>query len=485
MSDSRKDFNLLYTADSHGELKNISCCSRSYHKDENTLIIDGGDILQGSALMYYLYRIRKDSEKGISVAAEIMNACGYDFITLGNHDFSFGKKALEQFLTEFNGKCLCANVIGLENVFRTAVVTLGNGLTIGLTGIVTPLVPLWEPSENTDGIEFKDAFDTAAEALSELHDSNPDYTVCIYHGGYETSPSEENQGVRIARELDFDVLLTAHQHISLAGKNLFGTFTCQTADKCLEYIRITASDRYITSEAVCKDDISLENAEGIIETTENEMRLWLDAVIGHLDVPLKTDSHIRMATEGSLIANFFNTVQLEATGADISCTSLSNSQQGIPEEVTAGDVLRAYVFPNTLNVIKVDRNTLKFALERCAEYFDRDAEGKITISKAFTSPAEQHYNYDYYSGIEYEIDTRLPYGQRVSSIRFRGKELEDGISLKLCLNNYRASGTGGYQMFPKCETLHVFTCDVQELILDYFRRNSNVCVDRTKYISVV
>ena len=42
--------------------------------------------------------------------AAIMNAGGYDFITLGNHDFNYGKEYLKKYLDNLNATCLCANV---------------------------------------------------------------------------------------------------------------------------------------------------------------------------------------------------------------------------------------------------------------------------------------------------------------------------------------------------------------------------------------
>ena len=53
-------------------------------KDGNTLIIDGGDTLQGSPLTYYLSHEVRDVT---TLPAQLLNLGGYDFVTLGNHDF--------------------------------------------------------------------------------------------------------------------------------------------------------------------------------------------------------------------------------------------------------------------------------------------------------------------------------------------------------------------------------------------------------------
>ena len=70
-------------------------------------------------------------------------------------------------------------------------------------------------------------------------------TLCVYHGGFERdlatgrvlSATHENVAYRICQELDFDILLTGHQHMSVPGQTLFGTFVVQPSDRGQEFIR--------------------------------------------------------------------------------------------------------------------------------------------------------------------------------------------------------------------------------------------------------
>ena len=142
-------------------------------------------------------------------------------------------------------------------------------------------------------------------------------------------------------------------------------------------------------------------------------------------MPLLSEDHIEMAVHGSLLANFFNQVQLDSTGAEISLTCLGNTVKGLPRAVSIRDIVSSYVFPNTLKVLEVDRRILQAALERCAEYFSLDANGDCCVSESFLVPVEQHYNFDFFSGIEAVIDLSLPIGNRVVSIRYQGEELPE------------------------------------------------------------
>ncbi len=192
-----------------------------------------------------------------------------------------------------------------------------------------------------------------------------------------------------------------------------------------------------------------------------------------------------MAVGGSVIANFFNQVQLEASGADLSVFSLANVVKGFNRQVTIRDVVSTYVFPNTLKTLRVNRRILKAALERSAEYFDLDEAGQLQVGQSFVKPLVQHYNYDYLSGMEVTMDVRRPLGDRVVSMVYQGKELEEDRELTLCMNDYRATGTGGYPMYTECELVKDQPTEIAELIIDYIDRHKSVVVDKTRWLRVL
>ena len=182
------------------------------------------------------------------------------------------------------------------------------------------------------------------------------------------------------------------------------------------------------------------------ELTEKEKCLqqdldrWLDTPTGHLSRPIRPEEHLKMALEGSPIADFFNLVQLDASGADVSCSALANSVRGFDSAVTVRDVVASYVYSNTLCVLDVTGNILRQALEQCASYFDVSPDGSISISGHFLSPKEAHYNYDYFSGIEYTFDLTQPVRQRVVRMEKDGQPILPGQHLSLCMCDYRATG---------------------------------------------
>lgn len=88
-----------------------------------------------------------------------------------------------------------------------------------------------------------------------------DLTICIYHGGFECdlesgetlSQTTENVGYRICKELDFDILLTGHQHMSVPGRDISGTYTVQPCDNAKEYqyLEVTMTDHEKVSAPNC------------------------------------------------------------------------------------------------------------------------------------------------------------------------------------------------------------------------------------------
>ena len=487
----KKTFTIYFTSDLHGyiyptdyrsrEMRDIGLfkCASQFRKDGNTLVIDGGDILQGSPLGAFCH----DTLGNASRFAEMMNRCGYDYVTLGNHDFNYGMPYLDTYLDALHARCVCENVRwdGAGVRFPSRIHVLENGLRIGIVGIVTDYVNIWERPEHLSGIAITDPVPAAKAALEALKDQ-VDVTLCIYHGGFERdlstgrvlSATHENVAYRLCQELDFDLLLTGHQHMTVHGQTLNHTFVVQPTDRGQEFLRIQAvvsdTEKHFSSETIpaggpCRKDW-IDEFAGM----EHGAQDWLDQVVGHLPHPLQLDTPLRMAAHGSGLPDLFNAVQLWASGAQLSAASLANDVAGLPQVVRRRDLLIAYPYTNTLSVLEITGKILRQAMERSAEYFTRDADGTLRVSDCFLVPKVEHYNYDYYAGVTYTYDISRPVGQRVTSLAVQGKPVSDNDRFTICLNSYRASGTGGYDCYVGCPVVREIGTEMSDLILDYFKQ---------------
>ena len=502
-----KELIIYFTSDVHGYLyptdyrdntpKKLGYFNmiEAFQKDGNTLIIDGGDTIQGSPLATYLQANRRTPHP----IAQVLNLGDYDYIVLGNHDFNYGYDYLIQYLQDSNARCLTANVANIKEpglIHPYAIKTLENGLRIGILGITTDFINYWEQPRHL--VNFR--IDQTMETIQQYHDlikAQCDIFIGVYHGGFECdrstgqmlSDSSENISCRICQHFDFDILLTGHQHTAVADEILFGTHIVQTPPNGSQYalLRVQYSDRLmsVSSQLHTAPIYTQLAVPHEITQLEEEVQTWLDQPVGWLNMELLPSDHLTMAYNGHPLANFFNHVQLTVSGADISCTSFANSIKGFNKRVTIRDIVSTYVYPNTLVVLEVTGEILKQALERCASYFDLDHTGQVQIAKTFLRPKLEHYNYDYFSGIDYVFDLRQPVGSRVSSIVFKGAEVQPEQKFKLAMNNYRASGVGGYEFYRSAPLIKDFQTDMSELIINYFLENPNVTVDHSAHYTVV
>ena len=401
-----KTFQIYYTSDTHGHVFPVTYASNSpenagllnlaaqVEKDGNTLVLDGGDALQGTPLTQYYLAHRE--EWPIHPVAAAFNALGLDYFTLGNHDFNFGYEALREYLEAMDGMCLCTNVEDLGGQLRIrpwAVHTLDNGLRIGITGVVTDFVNIWEQPQNLERIRITDAFRAARAACAALRDQC-DVCVCIYHGGFEEdlatgqllSDSGENIACKIARDLDFDLLLTGHQHMAVEGVNLSGTYAAQPPANAGQLLHMVgqwdgAKSRFQSTLIPVGGAHPAEPYQSLLPL-ENAVQNWLDQPIGVLSQAIPPEGKLEAALYGSQVAALFNQVQLTETGADFSCTSLGNDPVGLASPVTMRGVTAAYLFANTLVVLEVTGEVLRQILERCAAYFAL-VDGQPQISQEF------------------------------------------------------------------------------------------------------
>ena len=360
-----KNLKIYFTSDMHGYIyptnyvdrseKNIGLLNimSNFKKDENTLIIDCGDTIQGSPFTNYL----NNNDFSIHPIADIMNAAGYDYITLGNHDFNYGLDYLNKYLHTLNAKCLCANVVdktGRLPILPYDIKVLGNGLKIGIIGITTDFINRWERAENIENIEISNTYEAVKYYFDEIK-ASCDVIMGIYHGGFEydlethkqLTKTSENIAYKLCEDFNFDILLTGHQHMPIAGKTINNTHIGQTPFNGTKYLELDLSiddngTKFIESSL---KDVSINPDKEMYNkylTLEDKIQEWLDTPVGFLNKELIPTSHLEMALNGSELANFINQVQLDESGADISCTSFSNEIKGFNKNVTVRDIMSTY-----------------------------------------------------------------------------------------------------------------------------------------------
>lgn len=498
---------VLVTGDLHGHLfptdyrgslerelglaKLATLIERERTHNPSALLIDNGDLIQGTPLMYHHAKFAADSD--LHPAINALNYLKYDAAVIGNHEFNYGPRTLRRAIEQSDFPWLSANIVNRANgqpAFGTpyAIKRTPEGATVAILGLTTPYIPNWELPSHIAGLEFRDAVETAKQWVAHIRDTErPDVMIVSYHGGFERDlrsgePSEpltgENQGYALCTEVPgIDVLITGHQHRMLAGE-INGVKIVQSGCNGQAIGKVTVElskkDGHWRIEGKHSEVIGLmpgtpKDEDLLMRIAEEEARTqrWLDQPIGRAEGDMAIRSPMEARTQDHPFIEFVNRVQMDATGAEISLTALfTDESPGFQERITMRDIVSNYIYPNTLKVLRISGQDIADALELSAAYFEL-IDGKPAVSAAFSEPKPQHYNYDMWEGIEYELDIAKPAGRRVVKLMRGGEPLDRQAHYEVAMNSYRAGGGGNYGMFGGKPVVREITVDMTEIIADY------------------
>src|SRR2546423_7186273 len=475
-------------------LAKIATLIKQVRKDnQNVVLIDSGDTIQGTPLEYYHNKKNNQPPDPMMLA---MNALHYDAMTVGNHEYNFGLKVLEKARAEAEFPWLSANTYNKgtsQTHYQPYIVKEVAGVRIGVLGLTTPGIPNWENVPNYAGLEFQEPLNEAKKWVPVLREQErADVVVVAMHMGLaedlrtgEINPGQvpnENQAIAIAREVPgIDLIFMGHTHRDVPSLYINGVLLTQAnywgrhlarVDLYLENDgkrwRIFArSARTIPPDDKVNPDQELMK---LGEPYDRETQAWLSRPIGESDAEL-TAAEARF--RDTAILDLIQRVQMEAGKADVSMVASFNPEARIAKgPVTVRDIAGLYVYENTLAVLEVTGQQLKDALEHSAKYFKAYVPGKPASDLVDEKiPA---YNFDIAEGVTYELDISKPIGQRIQNLRFHGQPLSPTKKLRLATNNYRVNGGGGYTMYKDAPVVYRSSEEIRELIIDWVERHQIV-----------
>jgi len=470
-----------------------------------TLLLDSGDVIQGSPLEYVHNTINNAPPDPMMRA---MSALGFDAMAVGNHEYNYGLKVLEKARSEAVFPWLSANTYKAgtnENFHRPYLLKEINGVRVGVIGLTTAGIPSWENPGNYAGLEFREPVREATKWVSVLRaQERADVVIVAMHMGMEAdlrtgipTPGQvphENAALEIAKQVPgVDLILMGHTHrevpgvvtngVLLAQANLWGRHLAR-ADLYLEqddsgrWHVVARQSRTIPVTSQTETDAEIAS---IAASYDRETRDWLTRVIGESDAELTAaDARVR----DTAILDLVQRVQLEAGHADVSMVASFNPQARMPKgPVSVRDIAGLYVYDNTLVVLDVAGGQLKDALEHSARFFKDFVPGR--------TPAElvderiPDYNFDVAEGVTYDLDISRPQGQRIVNLRFRGQPVTPTQKFRLATNNYRVNGGGGYVMYRGAPELFRSSQEIREMIIEWVERHHQIPIEPTNNWRIV
>ncbi|MCT2538178.1 bifunctional metallophosphatase/5'-nucleotidase [Aquibacillus koreensis] len=509
---NKKHLSLFVTSDVHGYvyptnysdreerhlgLAKVATLVEEKRKTTNVILLDNGDLIQGSPLTFHHAKYKRDTPNPL---IKVANHMGYVASVFGNHEFNYGLDYLQQVVEQSNFPWLSSTVL-YENDRTPAfgkpyLIKEIDEIKVAILGVTTHYIPNWEDPKNIKGLAFEDALKATKRWVQHIRkEEKPDVLIVSYHGGFERDlesgePTEaltgENQGYQMCMEIEgIDILVTGHQHRSIATQ-LNGVTVVQPSNNGqllgevdVEFELIGDQWTYTTSTASLHQvDDKVKANEGvlhIIKDYEQATQAWLDQPIGDVDGDMTINDPFHVRIKEHPFIEFINKVQMDIANVSISNTSLfNNASPGFGSTITMRDIVSNYVYPNTLKVIRVSGKDIREALEQSATYFMLDDQGKITVNPSFIDPKPQHYNYDMWEGIDYELTISNPVGTRVTKLNYDGNQIDESAEFDVVMNNYRAGGGGNFYMYQGKEVVQDIPTDMTELIANYILERKKI-----------
>jgi 2',3'-cyclic-nucleotide 2'-phosphodiesterase/3'-nucleotidase len=471
-------FDYVENEETDASLASVSTyIGRVKNKKSDIILLDNGDILQGSPSVYYYNFIDTVSPH---LVAEVMNYLEYDAATIGNHDIEAGHPVYDRLLKEYHFPVLGANAISVSTgkpYFRPYTIMKKNGLKVAVLGLVTPLIPDWLPPELYSGIEFIDMLETAKKWMKEIKKENPDIIVGLFHDGWDRSEVKptgaaqlgKNGSASIAYNVPgFDIIFTGHDHI-VANEKIVNryddTVLILNGGSRAEYIaqaEISLSPgkkkKKVTGEIISvrnfNPDMSFVTK---FENYDREISKYVKKVIGSSDKTISTrDSYFGP----SAFVDYIHSVQLELTGADISFAAPLSFDVQIPEgPVTIGDMFKLYRYENMLYSMELTGEEIVKYLEYSCSLWFNTMKGPEDMLLRFRTSKDGNpvlingrpillnapYNFDSAAGITYSVDVSKPAGRRICVRSFTdGRPFSLEKRYRVALNSYRGNGGGGH-----------------------------------------
>lgn len=506
-ANERVTVSILETSDIHGNIfpinygnnekmnvglgKIATLIKQERQKSKYTVLVDNGDLIQGTPLMYHYVRNQKDKKNPMIL---LLNKLRYDAAIIGNHEFNYGLDTLKAAVEQSYFPWLSANILdqGTNKPFfgkPYTIKTFENGLKIAIFGVTTHYIPNWESEMNIKGLQFENALESTKQWVAYIRQQEqPDLLIVSYHGGFERdletgevteALTTENQGYQICQEVaGIDVLLTGHQHRSISSKEINGVTVVQPSFNGQALGKVTIiferrddgwvinnkSSELLSTENVVPDQEVLT----LSKLYEQQTQSWLDQPIGKIIGDMTVQDALDVRIKDHPLIEFINKVQMEVAGVEISNTALFHNQSpGFGENVTMRDIVSNYVYPNTLKVVRISGQDIKDALEKSASYFKIDNNGDIAVNPQFSEPKPQHYNYDMWEGIKYKLNISRSIGKRVVKLDYKGMPMNMAAQFDVVMNNYRAGGGGEYTMYQNKPVIKEIQMDMSELLANY------------------
>ena len=482
---------ILHTNDTHGALLGFAQVARVKKLYEamgaKVILVDAGDYSQGTTYV--------STNKG-EAAVTVMNAAGYNYATLGNHEFDFGYAQLKANLDKAAFRPLCADVLLKENgqsAFAPYAIETVDGMTIGFFGMETPETftkvnpGLIQEITFPQGEELYACAQAQVDALKNTE--HADLIIGLVHLGVDNE-SEPNRSIDLYNHVTgIDFLIDGHSHTVMTegpdGEPIqsTGTKASKTALMNVGVIVIDNATKKIESHTLIPlgQDAELDiqvaaAARKIMDAVDAEY----GAVFATSEVELNGDKAPGNRNMETNLGDLITDSMVWGVLKDMDAETL-----GVPEEnviaITNGGGIRAWIHAgdvtkNDLNTVLPFGNTVSVVYVTGAELLE------ALEASTFAAPGALG-GFPQVSGIQFNIDTTKEFDQgeqytdstyyqpasirRVSIESVNGKKFSKKATYAVITNNFCAAGGDTYYAFKAASKQFDTGIPMDEMLMDY------------------
>ncbi len=476
---------ILHSNDVHGAITGYACIAALKTDYESrgaeVILVDAGDYSQGTTNV--------STTKGADAVA-MMNAAGYDVVTIGNHELDYGYEQLMDNMSKAEFKVVCADVFDADGttIFdANYTYTTKSGVKVGFFGLLTPEAQTKANPALIKGLTFAidDLWAVSQKQIDALADA--DVVICLSHLGVDNETKPYTSYDLWNNTKGIDMIIDGHSHtvMTKGDKNEpiqstgtafanIGVIVIDDASKKIESNELVA-----VTDTMAKDEAVAAAAEKIIDRVKAEYDVKFavskvelngaKAPNGNRDSETNNGDLITDAMVWQVLQNKDGlTVNEDHV---VAITNGGGIRAAIkPGDVTKNDINTVLPFGNTVAVVYVTGAELLEALE-ASTYCTPGAIGgfpqvsginyTIHTGKAYDANAETYPNSTYYGPKSIN---------RVVINSINGKEFKENEVYAVVTNNFCAAGGDTYYAFASASAQFDTGIPVDEAVMAYITR---------------
>ena len=454
--------------DKSGSYAQIATYVKDVRKNnKNVVLVEVGDAIQDNQIDVFAKDKKYYKDHPIP---KVLNEMKYDVFVLGNHEFNFGMKALDEILKDIKAKKLTANFYYKKNDKRyidATTIIEKDGVKLGIIGLSTPMSAKFEEDTgNLKDMKFTSPTEEARTQVEKLKAKGVDAIIAVTHMGIDNENNIPDTGMRdVINAVDgIDVVIAGHMHKDVPSETIKNTLITEphrygtvVSEVDLTFdINDKKEVKLVKKESKTVPVKALEADKKIVEIYKpyhEKLRELNNVVIGQTAnemVPQETKHGVSAAfSKDTGLSSFINDVEQHYSGADVVTFSFDHQKARMDKgDIKKKDIIFNYRYAGgDVTVYELTGKQLKEYMEWSANYFDTIQPGDTEYRYNAERKKSKYVTYDIFGGVNYKIDLRNPQGSKIVGLTLAdGKPVTDDMKLKVGMNSYRfaqLNGKGG------------------------------------------